>query len=118
MDAGRKGKGRKRRCENIDESERRMIGHQMTAAFGAVFALAHRRLLERRNMLRPGRDPDRVRLPQGECVHRAAGPRTTGTAMTITHSFRRTRDLHFNGTTKTVSSMCHDLYASLQTIEK
>src|SRR6185369_2787778 len=95
-----------------------MIGHQMTAALRAVLALAHRRLLERRNMLRPRRDPYRFRLPQGERVYRPAGPRTAGTAMAITHPFRRTRDLDFDRSAKTASGMFHDSSVSLQTIEK
>src|SRR5207247_7889366 len=94
-----------------------MIGHQVTAALRAVLALAHRCLLERCDMLRPGRDPHRFRLPQGERVYRPAGPRTAGTAMAITHSFRRTRDLHFDRTAKAASGMIHDSSASLQTIE-
>src|SRR5262245_14837388 len=95
-----------------------MIGHQVTAALCAVLALAHRSFLEGRNMLRPRRDQYRFRLPQGERVHRPAGPRTARTAMAITHSFRRARDLDLDRTAKTAPSMFHDSSVSLQTIEK
>jgi len=69
-------------------------------------------------MLRPGRDPHRFRLPQGEGVDRASGPGAAGAAMAIAHSFRRTRNLDFDRATKTASSMLHNPYVSLQMIEK
>src|SRR4051794_4179960 len=95
-----------------------MIGRQMAAALRAVLALAHRSLLERRDVLRSRGDPHRFRLPQGERIYRSAGPRTAGTAVAIAHSFRRARDLDFDRTAKTASSVLHNSYISLQTIEK
>jgi hypothetical protein len=95
-----------------------MIGHEMTAALRTVLALTHRRLLERRNMLRPRRDRYRFRLPQGERVHWPAGPRAAGTAMAISHPFRRTGDLNFDRAAKTASSMFHSSFVSVQIIEK
>src|SRR5207237_6270923 len=105
--ARREGERRKGRGEDIDQPERRMIGHQMTAALRAILALAHRSLLERRDVLRPRRDPHRFRLPQGERVHRSAGPRTARTALAVTHSLRRARALNPARTANTAYSMHH-----------
>ena len=57
VNAGGEGQRRDGRGEYVDEAERRMVGHQMAAAFRAVLALAERGLLERRHVLGTGGDP-------------------------------------------------------------
>src|SRR5205807_4919623 len=53
VDVNARGEGERRdRCgEHVDEAERRMIGHQMPAAFRAVLTLAELALLEAGDML-------------------------------------------------------------------
>src|SRR5215470_8817101 len=50
--------------KHIDQSERRMPGHEMPAAVLAVLPLADGRLFVRANVLGTRRDPDRRRLPK------------------------------------------------------
>ena len=77
-----------RRGEYVDKADRRMIGHQVAAAFRAIFALAQIRLLKGRNMLGSGRDPHRLGAPEAEGVHGPSGPGTAGAAMTVAHGRR------------------------------
>src|ERR1700722_16701862 len=107
MDAGREFKRRNRRHEDIDEADRRMIGHQVAAAFRAIFALAQLRLLKCPNMFGSGRDPHCLRLPKAEGVHRPSRPGTAGAAMTVAHGLRRPHDLQFNCAAEAISKMGH-----------
>src|SRR3546814_19127751 len=71
VDAGGEREGGDGGGEHVDEAERRMIGHQMTAALRAALPAAERRLLERRAMLRAIRELDGRGIPQAEGVERA-----------------------------------------------
>src|SRR5438552_2546451 len=59
--------------EDVDQAERRVSAHQMTAAFRAILPLAEIGFLEHRNVFGAGRDPHRLRLPEAERVDRPAG---------------------------------------------
>ncbi|CAD5276394.1 hypothetical protein BOS5A_210675 [Bosea sp. EC-HK365B] len=107
VDAGGKGQRRDRRGEDVDESQGRMVRHQMPAAFRTVLTLAQRGLLEGRDMLGPGCDPHRLGLPQGKRVHRTAGPRAAGAAMAIAHRLRFAADLKFDCAAKAFSKVRH-----------
>jgi hypothetical protein len=74
MDAGNEFQGRKRRGEDIDKTQGWMIGHQVTATFGAILPLAEFGLLERCDVFRPVFDPYGIRLPKAESIDRAARP--------------------------------------------
>src|SRR5689334_15680013 len=93
--------------EDVDETERWMVRHQMAAALGAVFAFAERGLGEGRDVIRARRDLYRLGLPQAEGVHRSARPRATGPAVAIAHRFGRAADLQGNRAAKTASTMSH-----------
>src|SRR6266851_1981354 len=58
IDVDARAKLQRRQCgrKHIDQSQRRVIGHQMAPAFLAVLPLAHCRLLEHANMLGAGCD--------------------------------------------------------------
>src|SRR6267142_7253203 len=90
-----------------------MIGHQMTPAFPAIFALAGRRLREGRDMFLAGGYSYRLRLPQRECVHGPARPRSARTAVTIAHGFRCAADLDLHGATEAVTDMIHGSFSLL-----
>ena len=80
----------------------------MSAADAAIHPLAEGRLLERRDMFGSRLDLLGLRLPETEGIDRAALPRTAGTAMTITHGFRRTGNLKRDSTAEAASNMAHD----------
>src|ERR1700687_2576001 len=84
-----------------------MIGHEVPAAFLAILPLANVGLLEHRDMLGSRSYPHCLRLPKTKGVHRAAGPRTTRTAMTVAHGFRVTGNFQMNCATKTPAFVCH-----------
>src|SRR4029453_11110728 len=69
-----RGQGRRK---HVDQSERWMGGHEMTAAFLAILPLTHWRLLEHADMLGTGRDPHGGGVPGGERVDGTARPRAT-----------------------------------------
>src|SRR5918993_233528 len=72
------------RCgKHVHETDGRMIGHQVSAASGAVLPLAERRLLKGGYMLRACGNPHRLGLPETEGVHWSAGPGPAGLAMTV-----------------------------------
>ena len=83
-----------------------MICHQVAAALLAILTLADFGFLEHPDMLGPRRNAHGLRLPKTECVHGAAGPLPTRSAMTVAHSFRLTGNLHMNCTAKTFAFMC------------
>jgi len=93
VNAGGEGQRRERGGEYVDQTQRRMIGHQVPAALGAILTLTERGLLERGHMFGSRRDPHSIRFPEAEGVDRPAGPRATRTAVTITHGLRRTGNL-------------------------
>src|SRR5262245_38824208 len=93
--------------EHVDHLERRVVGHQMATAFLAVFPLAERRLGEGRDIRLALGDAHRLRLPQAEGVHRSARPGAAGTAMAITHRFRRAADLDLYSATEAATGMIH-----------
>ncbi|CCD91473.1 hypothetical protein BRAO375_1550024 [Bradyrhizobium sp. ORS 375] len=88
MHAGRERQRRDRRGIDVDHAERRMVGHQVPAAFGAVFAVAHVGLVIGADRLRALRHAHVGGLPQGEGVNRAGRPRAAGRAMAIAHRLR------------------------------
>jgi GNAT superfamily N-acetyltransferase len=98
---------RNRRGEDVDEAERRVGGHQVTAAFRAILPLADRSFLEHRNIFGACRDSHRLRLPETEGVDGSAGPRPAGAAVTIAHRLRRARDLDFDRTAKAFAIQFH-----------
>src|SRR5690242_16055127 len=83
-----------------------MIGHEMAAAFAAILPLAHRRLLERGDMLGAAGDAHRLGLPEREGVHRAARPGAAGAAMAIAHRFRRAGRFEMDGAAETFAFVC------------
>src|SRR5262249_44306807 len=60
----------------IDQSQRRMGGHQMATALLAVFPLARRRLLEHANVFGANCNPHGIGLPKREGVDWRCRPRT------------------------------------------
>src|SRR6516162_3391735 len=97
----------KRGGEDVDQAKRRMLGHQVAAAFGAILPLAELGFLKHSDVFHAGRDPYRVGLPEAEGVDRAARPRPAGTAMTIAHGLRRTGDLDLDSSAKAFASQFH-----------
>ncbi len=85
VNAGNEVECRERGREHVHEAERRMIGHQVAAAFRAILALAERCLGEGRDVLGSRFDPHGSGLPKAEGVHRPPGPGTARPAMTIAH---------------------------------
>ena len=61
-----------RRGEYVDKADRRMIGHQVAAAFCAILALAHLGLGKRRDMLRSRHNAYGLWLPEAERVDRTS----------------------------------------------
>lgn len=78
--ARRGGPARSRRTRR---PSRMMIGHQMAAAVGAIFALAHWREGEGGNALGTAGDGHRLRLPEREGVDRPTRPGAAGGAVAI-----------------------------------
>ena len=74
VNAGDEGERWDRGGEYVDEAQGRMIGHQVSAAFAAILALALRGLLECGHMLGARCDAHGIRLPEAESVDRPAGP--------------------------------------------
>src|SRR5439155_14384583 len=90
--------------------ERRMIDHQMPAAFLAVLPLAHGRLFDRCDVLGAFRDAHRNGLPERERIDRAAGPRPAGSAVAIAHAFGLARSFDFDRSAETFTFVgCHCL---------
>jgi hypothetical protein len=87
VNTGAKSQRRQRRRIHVDQTQRRMISHQMADAFRAVLPLAHWGFLERPNMLGARRDPHGIRFPKRKSIDGSSGPRTAGSAMTISHDF-------------------------------
>src|ERR1700722_8770402 len=92
---------------HVDQIERRMVGHNMTAAGLAVLALAPRGLRERRDMIPSLRDFHRVWLPEAEGVDRAGRPGAAGLAMAIAHRLRRAFDFDLDCAAKTAPLVSH-----------
>src|SRR5262245_38112481 len=108
MDRRRESEGRNGRRKDVDEPERRVVGHQVATALLAVFAVADRRLGKGRHMLLPPGDAHRLRFPQAEGIHGAARPGTARAAVTVAHRFGRATHLDLNSATETVTDMIHD----------
>jgi len=89
--------------QDVDESQRRVVGHQVAAAFLAESALAHIRLLVGGEVLGTGGDPNGPGLPEAEGVDRATRPGPARTAMTIPHAFGVAVDLQLDGATETLA---------------
>src|SRR5205814_9363057 len=89
------------RGEDVDQSERRVIDHQMPAALLAVLPLAHGRFFDRCDVLGTFSDAHRDGLPERKRVHRAAGPRSAGSAVAIAHAFGLARGLDFDRSAET-----------------
>src|SRR5471030_2022005 len=85
---------------HVDQPERRMVGHNMTAAGLAVLALAPRGPRECRNLILSLRDIHRVRLPEAEGVDRAGRPGAAGLAMAIAHRLGRAFDFDLDRAAK------------------
>ena len=64
MEGGSEAERRQRACKYVYQPQRRVIGHQMSTAFGAVLPLACCRLLEHADMLGTSRDVHALRSPQ------------------------------------------------------
>src|SRR5262245_27259799 len=64
MDRRRESERGDGRRKDVDEPERRVVGHQVATALLAVFAVADRRLGEGRHMLLPPGDAHRFGFPQ------------------------------------------------------
>ena len=96
------------RCgEHIHETYGRMIGHEVSAAFGAILPLAEWRLLEGSHTLRSCGNPHRLGLPEAEGVHRSARPGPAGLAMTIAHRLRFSGCNQLDGTAEAASHVSH-----------
>src|SRR6185295_13203526 len=106
VNAGRELERRDGGRIHVDQSERRMIGHHVAAAFLAVLPLAYRRLLIHADMLGTGRDLHGLGFPERERIYRSRRPRAARTAMTITHAFRLAGDLDMHRTAKTFALVC------------
>jgi hypothetical protein len=113
MNARLEGQRGNCRGKHIDQTEGWMVRQQVAAALLAVLARAERRFLESCDMLGSCRDLHGLRFPETEGIHWSAGPRTARTAVTVTHSFRRTGDFQFNRATKTFSNVRHILFSFL-----
>jgi hypothetical protein len=79
----------------------------MTAALLAVHALAERRLLEGADMLGASLDLHMIRFPEREGIDRRDRPGAAGTAVAITHRFRRAVSFDFNRAAKAASDIAH-----------
>src|SRR5262249_49646224 len=79
---------------DVCEAERRVAGHDMSAAFRAELPVALFRLLEVADELRALRDLHVLGLPQGEGIHRARRPGSAGCAVAVAHP--QGRALHFD----------------------
>jgi hypothetical protein len=101
--AGRECQAGDRGGKNVHQPQRRMVGHQMAAAFGAISALAERGLGKGRDMLGAFGNFHGFGLPETEGIDRAAGPGPAGPAMAISHGFRIAADFDLNGAAKTCS---------------
>src|SRR6185312_7899264 len=85
VDAWLEGQIRDGRGVDVDERERRMGGHQVAAALGAIAPQAEVRLLEGREMLAALGDANVLGIPQRECIDGPGGPRAARRAMAVTH---------------------------------
>jgi hypothetical protein len=101
MNSGRKFQRRQCRREHINQSQGRMIGHEVPAAFLAILPLANLGLLKHSDMLGSRSYPHGFGLPKTKGVHRAARPRATRTAMAVAHGFRLTGNFQMNCPAKT-----------------
>src|SRR5262249_52743454 len=86
---------------DVDEPERRMVGHEVAAAALAILAVAHLGLGELAEMFRALGDADVLRLPQREGVDGRGRPGAAGGAMAITHAFRRALHLDLDRAAET-----------------
>src|SRR5215203_4583766 len=94
-------------CIDVYKAERRMIGHQVTAAAGAILAATELRLLIGGDEFRTFGDTHRIRLPQGKCVYGCGRPRAARTAVAVAHCFRGAGDLNDNRAAKASTNMGH-----------
>src|SRR5262249_5269897 len=83
-----------------------MIGHQMSAAFLAVLALAQRRLLEYADMFRASGDFHRVRLPERKGIDRSARPGAARYAMAVAHGFRLAGHFDLDASAEAFAFVC------------
>ena len=94
---------------HIDHTERRMVGHNMTAASLAILALAPRALRERCDLIPSLRDLHRVGLSEAERIDWARRPGAAGLAMAIAHRFRRALHFDFDRAAKAFSLVGHGI---------
>src|ERR1700761_6318519 len=94
---------RKLSGKDIDQLERRMLGKQMSAAYRAPLAKAHRRLVVGADEFRAAGDGQRRRRPQGEGVDRATRPLPAGRAVAEPHDCGVAADGERHCATKTTS---------------
>src|SRR6185369_18032761 len=90
---------------DIDQAERGVKCHHMTAALGAKLPLAAGVLAVHGQVPGARRHLDRARLPQAEGIDGSGGPGTAGGAMAIAHCFRLAGHLDLNRTAKTRAFM-------------
>src|SRR4029078_651890 len=64
VQGGSEAEGWHRACKYVDQLQRRVIGHQMSSAFGAVLLLACGRLLEHADMFGSSLHVHGLRSPQ------------------------------------------------------
>src|SRR5712692_10408950 len=86
---------------DVHQTQRRVVGHQMTAASLAKLAVARLRFHEPGEKLCTFCDTDVLRLPQGEGVHGRRRPGPAGAAMAITHRLRSSVYFNLHGATET-----------------
>src|SRR5450631_1660128 len=114
MDARAELQCRDRRRVNVDQSQRRMVGHQVTPTAPAelpVTGLGLRKLAEK---LRALRNPHILRLPEGEGIHRCCRPPPAGRAVAVAHGFGRALHFDLDRAAKALALIrCHDVRISL-----
>src|SRR5207249_4353448 len=91
MHLGCKRVRRDRRREDIDQAPRRMPRQQMSAADLAPLAIALLGLVVLADLIFSLSHPDRLGLPERECVHRAGGPASAVGAMAVAGGLRIAR---------------------------
>src|SRR5262245_43027215 len=80
-----------------------MVGHMVAAALVAILPLASRGLRKGGDVLSPGGNLHRFRLPEREGIHRSGGPGPARVAVAVPHRLRFARHLDLNRTAKALS---------------
>ena len=97
---------RYRRGINIHHAQRRMVGHEMTAAFRAVLPVAHARFHEVADQAGARGNLDVFGLPQAERIHGSGRPGPARIAVAISHRLRRSVHFDFDSSAEAVPLMC------------